>query len=116
VLVKFSLSYGKEVHQHAADNGFAPSLLSVSRTHSGWYCIVMDYIDIDPDLPSLDSVLKILKNLHDAKFVHGDVRPGNVVVSNSKVMLLDFDWSGKMGVAKYPSFFMNPEVMKVIYE
>ncbi|RKP16477.1 hypothetical protein ROZALSC1DRAFT_4069, partial [Rozella allomycis CSF55] len=103
VLVKFSLSYGKEVHQHAADNGFAPSLLSVSRTHSGWYCIVMDYIDIDPDLPSLDSVLTILKNLHEAKFVHGDFRPGNVVVSNSKVMLLDFDWSGKMGVAKYPS-------------
>ncbi|CAG8755776.1 13803_t:CDS:1, partial [Acaulospora colombiana] len=41
----------------------------------------------------------------------GDLRPPNILVTKDcqKVMLIDFDWSGKLGVARYPAGGVNPE-------
>ena len=39
--------------------------------------------------------------------VHGDFRSPNILVHDSgQVCVIDFEWSGKIGVASY-QFFMN---------
>jgi hypothetical protein len=39
--------------------------------------------------------------LHEADFVHGDLRQPNLIVVGEDVWLLDFDWTGKVGEAFY---------------
>jgi hypothetical protein len=43
-----------------------------------------------------------IKKLHDAKLVFGDLRGPNVMFSGEKVLLIDFDWAGKVDEARYP--------------
>lgn len=40
--------------------------------------------------------------LHEHDLVHGDVQSRNVLVTEKGGMLIDFDWSGPVGVARYP--------------
>jgi tRNA A-37 threonylcarbamoyl transferase component Bud32 len=44
-----------------------------------------------------------VRALHDRGFVHGDLREPNILLVMDQVMLLDFDWCGPEGVARYPS-------------
>jgi len=62
-------------------------------------------------LPStvLDDVDRALKTLHDAEFVFGDIRRPNIMVQEPQEgggewrgLLVDFDWAGRVGKAKYP--------------
>lgn len=72
--------------------------------------VVMDYIegttlDETPPHPPEGTRTRIgqaIKTLHDRKFVFGDLRGPNVMISDTKVYLIDFDWSGKVGEACYP--------------
>lgn len=48
-----------------------------------------------------------LKELHDARFVHGDVRNTNILVERERgldepFLLLDYDFSGEIGKVQYP--------------
>lgn len=48
---------------------------------------------------------EVLGQMHQQGFVHGDVRNVNVMVTNGPtpaVMLVDFDWAGRIGEARYP--------------
>jgi serine/threonine protein kinase len=54
-------------------------------------------------------VEKIVQILHDAGHVHGDIRNTNILVDlgsldsdDVKVHLVDFDWAGLIGEARYP--------------
>lgn len=47
---------------------------------------------------------RVIKNLHEASFVHGDVRANNICVVGNRVCLVDFDWSGRERVDHYPGF------------
>ena len=44
----------------------------------------------------------IVKAFHEHGFVHGDLRPPNSIVDEEKLLLIDFDWGGKEGEAKFP--------------
>lgn len=53
------------------------------------------------------SVKEELAALHDKGFVHGDVRSTNIMIKRSgpfdgHFKFVDFDWSGRIGKAKYP--------------
>lgn len=68
-----------------------------------------DYARFDLCLPPCDGTRKqldtCLASLHEAGYVHGDVRDVNILVKKfgkPGVMLVDFDWSGKIGEAVYP--------------
>ena len=75
--------------------------------------VVMDYLDEesykpvstsdDSYFPALHSVLE---RFHQAGFVHGDLRPSNILVRRkdgpNPIAILDFDWSGKAGETFYP--------------
>ncbi|KAK7437958.1 hypothetical protein VKT23_018393 [Stygiomarasmius scandens] len=52
-----------------------------------------------------DFILEKLGALHQAGYVHGDVRDTNVMVRSdgeAEFMLVDFDWSGRIGEVFYP--------------
>ena len=64
-----------------------------------------------------DKVREHVLALHQQDFVHGDIRPQNVLVKRLdtghghtlSVRLIDFDWAGEVGKAKYP-FLVNPDL------
>ncbi|KAJ7868408.1 hypothetical protein B0H14DRAFT_2346612 [Mycena olivaceomarginata] len=51
---------------------------------------------------SPEQLTNIVSFLHDGGYVFGDLRWPNVMVAGKKVKLIDFDWAGKEGYAKYP--------------
>ncbi|ESK85880.1 Pkinasedomain-containingprotein [Moniliophthora roreri MCA 2997] len=125
VVVKFTRSYGAPAHQLLASAGLAPRLYYADNNEGTngnhyWCMIVMEYI---PDAVRLDQFqgtrsdsLRIAEDLqravellHTDGFVFGDLRSTNILVRVSKnqnkvlkFYLVDFDWSGKVGEARYP--------------
>jgi serine/threonine protein kinase len=132
LVIKFVDWYGAEAHELLARNGLAPRLLycglldgtqdfritdghpqgsaKVCGLHVGpMRMVVMDFIEgktvekMSP-VPSdaREKTLKAIKKLHDAQLVFGDLRAPNVMISEGKVFLIDFDWAGRVGQARYP--------------
>ena len=67
----------------------------------------MDYIDLKPPLGRLTEqqckcVQDAIGILHSNQLVFGDLRRLNILVGNDTAMLVDFDWCGKSGKARYP--------------
>ena len=109
VCVKFvPRRYGEEVHRLLADHNLAPKLLRVEKLPGGWIAIVMEKIVNgeminEPVSPQVQQSLKQVLHLMQTKeYVHGDLRPQNIIVAENKVYIIDFDWAGKEGEATYP--------------
>jgi hypothetical protein len=128
VVVKFCERYGEDAHRALADAGLAPRLHYCSKVVGGVFMVVMDFVDSRDaynefkhrDLPRtvLDDVKRALGKLHDAQLVYGDMRRPNIMVVKTpksrdddsegedveewRGLLVDFDWSGQVGVVKYP--------------
>jgi len=51
-----------------------------------------------------DDISETLVSLHKAGYVHGNVHDTNIMVSTNKkrIMIIDFDWAGIVGQARYP--------------
>nr|AHF51834.1 crinkler [Lagenidium giganteum] len=118
VIVKFTKRYGQEVHQYCSDAGFAPALLCCETLPSGWTFVVMERLSLisleraETDQTMVrDQLCEIESGLAAAAFVHGDLRDSNVMWDpvKNRVVLVDFDWSGKDGADTYPPF-MNAEI------
>lgn len=45
LLVKFTRTYGRDVHEHLASHKFAPELLGFNELRGGWKMIVMEYLE-----------------------------------------------------------------------
>ncbi|PVF91820.1 hypothetical protein CPB86DRAFT_718713 [Serendipita vermifera] len=127
LFIKFTHQYSAAAHKHCAEHGVAPALHAVEDLPGRWFMVVMDYLDdeVYDDLrisPSSDKdirlqlyakVKQVMETLHSGGFVHGDFRKVNLKVrknwkeSTSEqdvgVMLVDFDWAGKAGEARYPA-------------
>jgi len=57
----------------------------------------------------MEELWKAVKTLHDAGYVHGDIRRPNIMITTEGLKLIDFDWCGEVGTAKYPAdIFMDP--------
>lgn len=113
VCIKFVRKYSKDAHLCCAALGCAPTLYGFETLPGGWFMVVMDAIgddyvklcDTNPTRSALERVRECLVRLHRENYVHGDVRSSNIVVCQSdmnKVIVLDFDWAGKIGEVKYP--------------
>ena len=50
-----------------------------------------------------EKVKTMVDILHDSGFVFGGLRPPSVMVSDGKVLLVDFDWAGRHGGVYYPA-------------
>lgn len=50
-----------------------------------------------------EQLLRALQVLKRGNFVHGDLRPNNLLLSSTyDVRIIDFDWAGEEGIASYP--------------
>jgi hypothetical protein len=129
VLVKFTRQYSEAAHRLCAEAGVAPRLLGFRCLSAGWRMAVMEYLDpqtyrvLWPDDRSNTElkaeIWKVVNVLHKGRFVHGDIRDVNMMTRHEwkteekaqNVFLLDFDWAGLDGVAKYPPN-LNMETVK----
>ncbi|GLB38821.1 hypothetical protein LshimejAT787_0506860 [Lyophyllum shimeji] len=121
ICVKFAHRYSKDAHAFCASIGAAPRLLGFEVIPGGWVMVVMellgeDYVDYfdfrhrrdfdrERTRALLDEVNHSLTQLHNAGFVHGDIRDINLMVSKggeAKFRLVDFDWAGRAGEVRYP--------------
>lgn len=114
--VKFVREYSKEAHLECFSMGFAPALKGFEPIPGGWYMVTMDVVSADYERFDTtfstarptelhDAIKDKLVALHQAGFVHGDVRDTNVMVKKGAsvgFMLLDFDWAGEIGSVRYP--------------
>jgi hypothetical protein len=113
ICIKFVRRYSMEAHVRCSSLGFAPTLKGFERIPGGWYIVVMDFIEDEyhnletsPDKASFESEVRVsVESLHEAGFVHGDIRSANIMVKKDGspgIMILDFDWAGLAGQVKYP--------------
>ncbi|KAF8601301.1 hypothetical protein BDV93DRAFT_475718 [Ceratobasidium sp. AG-I] len=125
VVVKFVQTYCTRAHRLLANAGLAPKLLFDSEKllpTAGDRMIVMEYVPNTDlydylGLPSTkpgsaeleairEDVEKAVDMLHKENLVFGDLRAPNVIVvkrgDKTGGMLVDFDWCGTVGDAKYP--------------
>jgi serine/threonine protein kinase len=132
--IKFTHQYGEDVHRFCAEKGHAPRLRAIQRLPGGFYMVVMDdigeeYIDLHifvedhPEIRSSsaytdlkDNIRRFLEKMHQAGWVHGDLRSTNVMVKKSGLdgsfLFIDFDWSGKNQEVVYPSFLNTTGVQR----
>jgi hypothetical protein len=95
--------------------GIAPKLRGFEVIGAGWTMVIMDALDKEyKPFDKMDAVgatdtYKLIKerlvDLHQANFVHGDVRDVNIMIRKDGepgIMLVDFDWSGVIGEVRYP--------------
>ena len=110
ICIKFARWYSETVHLKCAEMGVAPKLRGFEYIGGGWVMVVMDaldreYISFDKETLPMDAekfLRERLIELHQANFVHGDVRDLNIMVRKDGKPLVDFDWSGKIGEVRYP--------------
>ena len=128
VVVKFVERYGETAHRLLADNGLAPELLYCGSPHlqdkdpsyNSISMVVMEFVrgeTLDKSEMSKEAagvvrseVERAIKLLHRHGLVFGDLRAPNVMITTmdykngqgNDVKLIDFDWAGEEGRAKYP--------------
>ncbi len=114
-VVKFTEQYGKKGHEIMAEAGVAPELMYCKwEATVGLWVVVTKYYEFQvgavPMQGSIEKLRAGLAALHQAGCVHGDVRDANILVEKEgQAQLIDFDWSGQAGTARYPSL-VNPKV------
>ncbi|CAG8566192.1 4196_t:CDS:2, partial [Funneliformis caledonium] len=119
-VVKFIRRYGADVHRDCAKVNIAPKLIAFEKLAGNWFMVVMEYLlsehftcmyDIlqegDQNISFLtQKSIEVANELHKMNYVHGDFRTSNFMISKDRkqVMIVDFDWAGEEGSAKYPHF------------
>ena len=114
VIVKFSKSYGKTVHQALALKEMAPTVHHIEEDlPGGWIAVIMDYVEgktlFNSPLSENEKMkfesfkADLAETLHENNFVHGDLRPQNIIHYGSGTFkVVDFDWAGMEQQTKYP--------------
>lgn len=121
IIVKFTRRYSIELHAFCAESGHAPGLLGFGTIPGGWFGIAMDYIStaVNPSHSHLlndlrtkwtEDLQQLVKSFHNKNLVHGDLRVPNMICKEEQIMLVDFDWGGRVGEASYPTANLNPEL------
>jgi serine/threonine protein kinase len=127
-VVKFTDRYNSVAHRLLTEHNLAPKLLYDSHKDPtarvmGCYMIVMEYLEgkTAQDFFSVASAghLKTSRNqalgkiicedvkmalqlLHNAGLVFGDLRSPNIMIVKDRANLIDYEWCGKDGEARYP--------------
>lgn len=112
VVVKFTPKYCRDAHALCADAGLAPKIWFCQRLDDvgGLYIVVMDYVNSCEDETireypgAVVALRQAVRLLHRNDLVFGDLREPNVLVTGKDegMMLVDFDWCGREGEARYP--------------
>ena len=117
-IVKFVEKYGENVHRYLFRKGLAPELYDILESVRGnWKAIIMELLpgtslhslhDTDLDNEKIRKIIDCLRNikktLQGSHYVHGDLRPNNLIVTSdfNVVKVVDFDWAGEESKVSYP--------------
>ncbi|KAH9034952.1 hypothetical protein EDB85DRAFT_1889473 [Lactarius pseudohatsudake] len=125
ILIKFMRQYSLDLHQFCAEAGHTPLILGYEQLPGGWYAVAMEYIESGISITNLDlltshcdhwmmELRQLINNFHAVDLVHGDLRDTgtNILCKGKSVMLVDFDWGGKVGKVSYLTLDLNPELLK----
>ncbi|KAN0086294.1 hypothetical protein V8E55_007428 [Tylopilus felleus] len=121
LVIKLTKGYSRILHAFCADLGCAPKLYGYDRLPGGIIAVAMEHIQGELIAPSSDPLLQakwaselheMVGKIHGVEYVHGDLRPPNIMHASvqDRLMLLDFDWGGKVGEAHYPHTQLTPEL------
>lgn len=114
VIVKFCRDYGTDAHRACAAAGTAPRLIHTETLPGGWTVVVMEWIKLpfklltelsDKERDDLRPALtKAVGAMHEAGFVHGDLRRANILgdPGTKSVRIVDWDRARSEGSARYP--------------
>ncbi|CAG8521641.1 14128_t:CDS:2 [Funneliformis mosseae] len=116
----YNKRYGADVHRDCAKANIAPKLIAFEKLAGNWFMVVMEYLLSEHFICMYDILqegdqntsfltqksIEVANELHKMNYVHGDFRTSNFMISKDRkqVMIVDFDWAGKEGSAKYPQF------------
>ncbi|KAN0139205.1 hypothetical protein V8E53_002706 [Lactarius tabidus] len=123
IILKFTQRYAVELHDLCAKEGHAPSILGYERLPGGWFAVAMEYVKDSVSITHSDlrtrhrdrwteELMRLVRTFHAENFVHGDLRDANILCKDATVMLVDFDWGGKVGEATYPTLDLIPELLE----
>jgi hypothetical protein len=83
------------------------SLFPAQPLYGGRYMVVMDFVDgTSPDAltgAQFAKVKKAVTLLRSKNLVFGDLRLPNILPKGGRVMIIDFNWCGGAGDARYPA-------------
>ena len=108
VIVKFSnFNYSVEVHAYLSQLKLAPKIKFWRKLPGKWFVVVMEKVNgskiSTSASPEAKKALKdAVERMHDAGFVHGNLRSKNILVDGDEICILGFDWAGVEGEARYP--------------
>jgi len=119
-VVKFTPWYSEDAHNCLGSYDLAPRLRRCVRISADWIAVIMDkskyLVPFDLILSDEDNekvrhkVTSVVRMLHQEGFVHGDIQQTNILIDvesltsdDVKIHLIDFDWAGPIGEAKYPA-------------
>lgn len=112
VFVKFvSSTYGEDPHNLLAGAKYAPSLIWCGPVVGNRRMAIVEALirarfpacQSERDIALVERDIIAAKNLlHANNYVHGDLRVPNMLISGRRAYLIDFDWSGEIGKARYP--------------
>ena len=130
IVVKFVDQYRERAHRILVDESLAPKLFFCGSpcfseeqlSYRFLSMVVMEYIDgvtlaqvkEEMNAQTTEKVRLELRHalnlLHDHGLVFGDLRPPKVMITKAqRVKLIDFNWAGEKGQAKYP-YLMSPAI------
>ncbi|KAF9643961.1 hypothetical protein BDM02DRAFT_3272735 [Thelephora ganbajun] len=111
-VVKFTRRYCPEAHRLLAGMLLAPQLLHHEHI-AGIHFVVMEHLEateVTGDIlkgangaKHVESLRKAVRALHNEGLVFGDLREPNILIAKDGIKLVDFDWSGKEGMVRYPA-------------
>ena len=118
-IIKFTWQYSEAAHGFLAILGLVPAVRKVIQISADWTAVIMDKSEYKVLYGMVLSkaeqekvrckVSSIIQTLHKGGFVHGDIRDTNLLIDrasltsdNVKIHLIDFDWAGFIGEARYP--------------
>lgn len=121
-IVKFTPTYCGEAHRLLAQQNLAPALLYAGPVYdyagyTRWKMVVMEectggghvWWDVAGET-IYQQVRDAVRVLHENGFVHGDLRSQNIMLDKAlRIRVIDFDWAGKEGVARYPND-LSPDI------
>jgi len=126
LIIKFCQTYSNEVHQLLAEKSLAPRLYGIEKVAGGWLMVVMEEIqdavpwsreshaEVEALKDQLQQVLATLSPKEGQQYVHGDLRPPNVLVKDNKqIYIIDFEWAGKVDQARFPGIINSKVFSKV---
>ncbi len=73
----------------------APEVIGMYRLNEDDYMLVMEFVEGQPLSKApvgddqADQIFRDIRTIHDHGFVHGDIKPDNLIVSGGKVYVLD---------------------------